>query len=154
MCGKTSGFAGPSGALLSPATTFNRGRSATTINFQLCCRLEAPEGLLASYLHTSPAPGVGRIASLVALESKGKAIPETALPKIQVSENQPCCHVEKRTHFWRHACTRGRVILLICLCVTYQSQLKHAWLCCAGFGTQAGHACGGSKAPVSLLSCF
>ena len=33
------------------------------------CRVESEAELIASYVHTSPAPGLGRMAALVALET-------------------------------------------------------------------------------------
>lgn len=40
----------------------------------LCCRIQSAEGLLASYVHTSPAPGLGRMAALVALNTSSSSL--------------------------------------------------------------------------------
>jgi hypothetical protein len=37
----------------------------------LTCRLQAPGGVVGSYLHASPAPGVGRMGALVGLQVLG-----------------------------------------------------------------------------------
>ena len=47
------------------------------------CRLTAPNGITASYLHISPAPGLGRIGSMVALEGTEGPIPDEKLDEIQ-----------------------------------------------------------------------
>ena len=48
------------------------------------CRLTAPNGIVSSYLHVSPAPGLGRIGALVSLEGREGPIPATSLSQVQV----------------------------------------------------------------------
>jgi translation elongation factor EF-Ts len=43
------------------------------------CRLCSPNGLVASYVHTSPRPGLGRIGALVGLESSQGVLEGDAL---------------------------------------------------------------------------
>lgn len=38
------------------------------------CRIQSETGLLSSYVHTSPAPGLGRMAALVALETSASSL--------------------------------------------------------------------------------
>ena len=38
------------------------------------CRIQSEAGLLSSYVHTSPAPGLGRMAALVALETSASSL--------------------------------------------------------------------------------
>ena len=38
------------------------------------CRVESGAGLIASYIHTSPAPSLGRMAALVALETSNSSL--------------------------------------------------------------------------------
>lgn len=55
---------------------------------------------MASYLHASPASGLGRIGTLVAIEAKQKPLPDSVRDTIQVSishsetlalHNKPSC---------------------------------------------------------------
>lgn len=47
-------------------------------------RLDAPKGAVASYLHISPAAGLGRIGSLVAIEGKDGPLPSSSIPDVMV----------------------------------------------------------------------
>lgn len=47
-------------------------------------RLEAPGGVVGTYLHSSVAPGLGRIAGLVALQSSSGALAGEAAAQAQV----------------------------------------------------------------------
>ena len=44
------------------------------LNDFTCCRIHSDAGLLSSYVHTSPAPGLGRMAALVALETSASSL--------------------------------------------------------------------------------
>lgn len=44
------------------------------LNIFTCCRIRSDAGLLSSYVHTSPAPGLGRMAALVALETSASSL--------------------------------------------------------------------------------
>ena len=41
---------------------------------QCCCRLVCPSGVIASYLHASSAPGLGKMGALVALADRKGAL--------------------------------------------------------------------------------
>ena len=51
-------------------------------------RVESQAGLIASYVHTSPAPSLGRMAALVALETSSSSLTED-----QQSEAKVCSSV-------------------------------------------------------------
>ncbi len=53
-------------------------------------RLEAPGGVVGAYLHSSVAPGLGRIAGLVALQSSSGALAGEAAAQAQVWTGRVC----------------------------------------------------------------
>ncbi len=50
-------------------------------------RIESEAGLISSYLHTSPAPGLGRMAALVALESSTASLTQDQQAEAKVGSN-------------------------------------------------------------------
>ena len=48
------------------------------------CRMVCPGGVIASYLHSSPVPGLGRIGCLVALSTPSGPITEPNVERLQV----------------------------------------------------------------------
>lgn len=50
-------------------------------------RIESEAGLISSYLHTSPAPGLGRMAALVALETSTASLTEDQQSEAKVCSN-------------------------------------------------------------------
>ena len=54
------------------------------------CRVFCPEGVIASYLHSSPAAGLGRIGCLVALSSPSGTIAQPAAESLQVLRLELC----------------------------------------------------------------
>lgn len=50
-------------------------------------RIESEAGLISSYVHTSPAPGLGRMAALVALETSAASLTEDQQSEAKVCSN-------------------------------------------------------------------
>ncbi len=50
-------------------------------------RVDSEAGLISSYLHTSPAPGLGRMAALVALETSTASLTEDQQSEAKVCSN-------------------------------------------------------------------
>ncbi|KAK9821795.1 hypothetical protein WJX81_006353 [Elliptochloris bilobata] len=57
------------GGSVADAVAACAGSVRENIRLRRACRLDAGTGVLASYLHASPAPGLGRMGALVRLES-------------------------------------------------------------------------------------
>ena len=72
------------------------GRYIIMVHKMFCCcksleglldsRLEVQNGILSTYLHISPAPGLGRIGTIVALESGEKPIPSSSAATFEVPD--------------------------------------------------------------------
>lgn len=60
------------------------GAVRENIRLRRACRLDAQAGVVASYLHASPAPGLGRMGALVRLESASGRLEGAAADVAQV----------------------------------------------------------------------
>lgn len=59
--------------------------AAAACQYILCCRLVCPSGVIASYLHASSAPGLGKMGALVALaDSKGATLNDESASRLKV----------------------------------------------------------------------
>lgn len=66
----------PSGASASDAVAEVAGSVRENIQLRRGFRIESEAGLISSYVHTSPAPGLGCMAALVALETSTASLTE------------------------------------------------------------------------------
>ncbi|DBA90441.1 TPA: Elongation factor, variant 4 [Trebouxia sp. C0004] len=66
----------PSGASASDAVAEVAGGVRENIKLRRGFRIGSEAGLISSYVHTSPAPGLGRMAALVALETSTASLTE------------------------------------------------------------------------------
>ena len=76
-------------------------------------RIDSQAGLISSYVHTSPAPGLGRMAALVALETSTSSLTED-----QQSEAKVPLHVKGVTAsllLGQMSCMISATMLSLCI---------------------------------------
>lgn len=72
------------GRSVAEAVAACAGAVRENIRLRRACRLGAQDGVVASYLHASPAPGLGRMGALVRLESASGRLEGAAADVAQV----------------------------------------------------------------------
>lgn len=76
---------------MPPEAEFWVGKTSLLLSY----RVESEAGLISSYVHTSPAPGLGRMAALVALETSTPSLTED-----QQCEAKACLFVLRLAYEW------------------------------------------------------
>ncbi len=62
------------------------------------CRLVCPSGVIASYLHASSGPGLGKMGAMVALADRNGALQGEAASKVKVRPGVLLLHSFKGTY--------------------------------------------------------
>ena len=106
------------------------------------CRLVCPSGIIASYLHASSSPGLGKMGALVAITDSKGALEREKAAKAKVASPDTLYH------------TYASLLSLCRPKITIMAQAKllycdpKAWLNGAGAGSQHSHAHCGNPAAV------